>query len=204
MRSVRNLSMSYRLIPYSENLDLSEFYAECDRRGFQNNSSQRAMFDCFRNEREWAGWLLEYNQEIVGGVCAHSFDDVMGAGSYRLLTRTVVFSDRCHRQVHSVRGFIHQHQSVASQIYIPAAIAWAGTGKRFFATSNNNQIGDQQRVNRVWFPKNAQQGTFKNAGEIHYRGWDQTVWELNLDTYYQQLRDCPKWQCEFPYYDPRP
>jgi len=41
----------YKIIPWSEDLDLSNFYAEADRRGFVNNASQKAMIDCFRNER---------------------------------------------------------------------------------------------------------------------------------------------------------
>lgn len=196
--------MSYRLIPFSEDLDLTEFYAECSRRGFENNSSQKAMFDCFKNEREWAGWLLEYQGEIIGGVCCHSFDDVMGPGSYRLLARTVCFTDRSHKPMHNVRGFVFKHQCVASQFYMPVAIAWAGTDKKFYGTSNANSVGTSRISHNIWFPKHVEQGTFYKAKDAFYRGWNQSIWGLNLDIYFEQLKKFPKWECEFPEWDPRP
>jgi len=39
----------YELIEFSPSLDLSDFYAEAERRGHVNNSSQKVMVDCFRN-----------------------------------------------------------------------------------------------------------------------------------------------------------
>ena len=36
----------YKIVSWSEDLDLTEFYAEAERRGFANNSSQKAMVDC--------------------------------------------------------------------------------------------------------------------------------------------------------------
>ena len=48
----------YKVSKWNELLDLSDFYAEAERRGFKNNSSQTAMIDCFRNEREWEAWIL--------------------------------------------------------------------------------------------------------------------------------------------------
>ncbi len=42
----------YNLIPFSEDLDLQDFYAEAKRRGHVNNSSQAVMVDCFRNEQQ--------------------------------------------------------------------------------------------------------------------------------------------------------
>ena len=58
--------MSYRLVKYSPDLDLNDFYNESKRRGLENNASKSAMFDCFKNEKEWAGWLVEYNQRFIG------------------------------------------------------------------------------------------------------------------------------------------
>jgi len=43
----------FNLVEWTPQLDLTEFYAEATSRGFVNNSSQKAMIDCFNNEREW-------------------------------------------------------------------------------------------------------------------------------------------------------
>ena len=48
----------FNLVEWSPNLDLTQFYAEATRRGFINNASQKAMIDCFANEREWNVWIL--------------------------------------------------------------------------------------------------------------------------------------------------
>jgi hypothetical protein len=138
----------YKLLEYNSALDLSTFYAEADKRGYENNNSQKAMFDCFRNEKSWAGWVLEYNHEYVGGVCAHSFDDVMGPNSYRILARTCVFTEKTHKPwPYTRKNSIENQQCVAAQIYIPMALAWAGQGSRLFATSNGNEVGNKRREN---------------------------------------------------------
>lgn len=195
--------MEYKLIPFNESLDLEEFYDECRQRGFENNSSQKSMFDCFKNEREWAGWLLQYRGQTIGGVCCHSFDDVMGPGSYRLLARSVCFTDKSHKTMHNLRSYICKHQSVPSQFFIPVGIQWAGRDKKFYGTSNNNTVGTSRISNNIWFPKHAEQGAFSKAKEVFYRGWNQNVWELNTEIFFDQLKKFPKWECEFPEGDPR-
>ena len=77
----------YKIKRWTEDLDLTDFYAEASSKGFLNNSSQSTMIDCFNNEKEWAGWILYENDKAIGSVVSHSFDDVMGPGSYRVLAR---------------------------------------------------------------------------------------------------------------------
>ena len=78
----------YKLVEWNENLDLKDFYLKAKIRGFENNCSQKVMIDCFRNEREWNAWILYQNDEAVGSVAAHSFDEFL-PGSYRILTRVL-------------------------------------------------------------------------------------------------------------------
>ena len=197
--------MTYKLIEYSPNLDLSEFYTESTRRGYENNNSQKAMFDCFRNEQKWTGWMLEYNGRFVGGVCIHSFDDIMGPNSYRILARTCTFTSETHKPwPHTKQSIIVEQQSCATQFFIPMSIKWAGEGKRLFATSNVNPMGSQQRVNNLWFPMQAELGRFSHVKETFYRGCDQNVWELNIDNYWKSIPSNLRWPCEFPGGDPRP
>jgi len=70
----------HKTIEWSQDLDLTEFYSEATHRGFINNSSQKTMIDCFRNEREWNAWILYKNNRAIGSVAAHSFDDVVPGG----------------------------------------------------------------------------------------------------------------------------
>ena len=56
----------YKIIPWSEDLELSEFYEGAADRGFENNASQHMLVDCFRKEAKWQTWILYYNNEAVG------------------------------------------------------------------------------------------------------------------------------------------
>ena len=85
--------MTYKIIPWSETLDLEAFYKQAEARGFANNSSQKALVDCFKNEREKQVWILFYKDVAVGSVAAHSFDEIMGPNTYRIAARTCVFTD---------------------------------------------------------------------------------------------------------------
>ena len=46
----------YKIVPWTEDLDLTEFYVEAQHRGFVNNASQKAMIDCFRDKAMVGGW----------------------------------------------------------------------------------------------------------------------------------------------------
>ena len=77
----------YNIIPWTEDLDLTDFYAEAERKGFVNNSSQEAMIDCFKHENKWRVWILYYNDRAVGSVAAHSIEE-----GYRICARTCVLT----------------------------------------------------------------------------------------------------------------
>jgi hypothetical protein len=196
--------VTYRLIEYTPALDLSEFYAEASKRGYENNSSQQAMFDCFRNEREWKGWMLEYNGKYVGGVCAHSFDDVMGPGSYRIFARTCVFTDMTHKPIaYTKNNHIVQQQCAPAQFFVSIALQHFGMDKTFYSTSNKNLVGNQQRVDRLWFPAQEKLGRFKFVKTEFYRGCEQNIWQLNSIAWQESLKMYQRWPCEFPNGDPR-
>ncbi len=40
----------YKIIPWSENLNLEEFYNTAKQKGFINNSSKKNLVDCFDRE----------------------------------------------------------------------------------------------------------------------------------------------------------
>lgn len=180
----------YKLIEWSQNLDLSDFYREAEKRGFTNNSTQRMLVDCFNNEREKQVWILYYNDVAVGSVAAHSFD-IMGENCYRICARTCVFSDLLPLQSMRTKNEIITHQHITGQFFIPKCLEWAKG--RVFITTNENDAGTQRLVHRIFAPAMVQSGQMKKINDIEYRGTNQTVWELFPDKFYQVLNQNPRW-----------
>lgn len=182
----------YKIIPWSEDLDLSEFYKHAEEKGFVNNSSQKTMIDCFRKEDSWQAWMLYYNNQAVGSVAAHSFSE-MGDNAYRIAARTCVLTSLLPTDTLRTRNQIVTHQHVTSQFLIPACIDWAPEGSRLFITSNENETGTQRLVHKIFGPAMEESGQMKRIKNIFYRGTNQTVWELFPDKFYDQLNKYPRW-----------
>lgn len=184
----------YKVVPWSPELDLTEFYATARVRGFENNASQQMLVDCFKNEQEKQVWILYYNKIAVGSVAAHSFDNVMGENSYRIAARTCVFSDLLPLRSLRTRNEIVTHQHVTSQFLIPACIAWAPTGSNLYITTNENDAGTQKLVHRIFAPAMEATGQMKRIKDVDYRGTRQTVWQLFPDKFLQELNRYSRWQ----------
>jgi hypothetical protein len=182
----------YKIIPWSEDLDLSEFYRLAESKGFVNNSSRKAMIDCFRNEREWQVWILYYNDVAVGSVAAHSFPE-MGDDAYRVAVRTCAFTDLLPTNSLRTKNQIVTHQHVTSQFLIPACIEWAPKGSRLFITSNENDAGTQRLVHRIFGPAMEATGQMKKIKDMFYRGTEQTVWEIFPERFYEVLNMHSRW-----------
>jgi hypothetical protein len=182
----------YKLIEWSPNLDLTEFYAEASKRGFENNSSQKVMVDCFNNEKEKQVWIMYQDQRPVGSVAAHSFDDVMGSGSYRILTRVCSFAEA--RKDSKLLTFkkLMEHQTLNDQFFFPKCIEWAGR-KNLYATSNDSKMGSQRLVHNYYFPGLAEKGIAERVTNVFYRGLEQTVWKLDADAFEESLKRYPRW-----------
>jgi hypothetical protein len=183
----------YKIIPWSEDLDLSSFYIEAEKRKYKNNASKKMLVDSFKNEKEWQVWILYYKDDPVGSVAAHSFDDVMGENSYRIAARTCVFTDKLPANTLRTRNQIVTHQHITGQFLIPVCIEWAPKGSRLFITSNENEVGTQRLVHRIFGPAMEATGQMKKIKDTFYRGTNQTVWELFSDKFYEELNKSPKW-----------
>jgi hypothetical protein len=177
----------YKIIPWSEDLDLTEFYAEADKRGFVNNNSRQTMVDCFRKEREWCVWILYYNDRAVGSVAAHSIDE-----GYRICARTCVLTDFLPLDTLRTRNQIINHQHITAQYFMPACIEWVGD-KDMYITTHPSDIGTQRLVHTVWGPGLEKTGVLIKAFEKEYRGHLQTFWKLNTQVFLEQLEKV-KWK----------
>lgn len=183
----------YKILEWTPDLDLTEFYREAARRGFENNSSRRAMIDCFLNERKWKAWILYQDNKPVGSVVAHTFDDVMGEGSYRVLARTCTFGTaRPTGGLITPQRLIAEHQNLTDQFLLPACITWAGK-HNIYATSNDSKVASQRLVHRHYFPTLEKIGIVERVKEVHYRHTDQTVWKIHGDRFLENLQRYPRW-----------
>jgi hypothetical protein len=181
----------YKIIPWTEDLDLKDFYAEAASRGFDNNSSQRSMIDCFRNEPEWAAWVLYQDDKAVGSVAAHSFT-VMGPRAYRVLARTCTFgSARPTGGLITPKKLIAEHQNLTDQFLLPVCIEWARG--ELYATSNESILASQRLVHRHYFPTLAKLGIVERVCEMNYRNTEQTVWRIYPDRFLENLNKFPRW-----------
>jgi hypothetical protein len=186
----------FKVIPWSAELDLEWFYREASQRGFSNNCSQKTLVDCFNREREKQVWILYYNNNPIGSVAAHSFDDVMGPNSYRIAARTCVFTD-CIEGTYGnglrTISVITKLQNPTAQFLIPACIEWAPKGSRLFITTNQSPEGTQRRVHTIFGPAMEKKGIMKQIKTVEYRGLEQTVWELFPDRFYEELNRYNRW-----------
>jgi hypothetical protein len=182
----------YKIVPWSEDLDLSNFYKLAQDKGFVNNASQRNMVDCFRNELEWQVWILFYNEQAVGSVAAHSFPE-MGDNAYRIAARTCVFTEMIPTTTLRTQNQIITHQHVTGQFLIPTCIEWAPKDSRLYITSNENEAGTQRLVHRIYGPAMESSGQMTRVKNIFYRGTEQTVWELLPKQFYKALNKSKRW-----------
>jgi hypothetical protein len=178
----------YKIVPWSEGLDLTDFYRHCEAKGFVNNASQKAMIDCFCNEREWGVWILYYNDVAVGSVAAHSIDE-----GYRICARTCVLSELIPLNTLRTRNQIATHNHVTAQFFMPTCIRWVAGRGDMYITSHASKVGTQRLVHTVWGPTLEKTGVLIRAFEKEYRGHVQTFWKLNPDTFLTQLEEV-KWQ----------
>ena len=178
----------YTVIPWTEDLDLTDFYKEADRRGFVNNASREAMIDCFRNENDWRVWILYYNDRAVGSVAAHSIDE-----GYRICARTCVLTNLLPTNTLRTRNQIINHQHVTAQYLMPACIEWAPPWEDLYITSHPSEVGIQRLVHTIWGPSLEKTGVLTRAFEKEYRGHLQTFWKLNISVFQDQFFKCKKW-----------
>jgi hypothetical protein len=182
----------YNIVPFSDDLDLTEFYIKALARGYKNNSSKYWIKDCFRNEQSSQTWILYYNEKAVGSVVAHTFPE-MGSNSYRIAARTCVLTEDIPTPSLRTRNQIITHQHATAQFLIPACIEWAGKENDLYITSNNLESGSQRLVHNIYFPSMAKSGQVTNVCELDYRGSMQTVWKLHVDRFYEELNKYPRW-----------
>lgn len=183
----------YNLVPWSEDLDLAQFYKDAEDRGFVNNSSQSAMIDCFKKEKAFQAWILYQDFRAVGSVVAHSLPE-LGENAYRICARTCTFAEaRPSNALITVNRLIVEHQNLTAQFFIPAAIEWCGADSNMYISSHPSEVGTQRMVHNIYCPTLVKTGTLERTCDLQYRGHLQTFWKLNVPVFLEQLSRYPRW-----------
>jgi hypothetical protein len=182
----------FEIKKWTPELDLTDFYATATAKGFTNNASQKMLVDSLAKEKHWAVWILYYNDKAVGSVAAHSFPE-MGEDAFRIAARTCVFSDHIPIPSIRTRNQIVTHQHVTSQFLIPVCIEWTPPWANLYITSNEKSVGTQRLVHNIFGPAMEVTGQMKRIKEIHYRGTNQTVWELYANKFLEELERNLRW-----------
>lgn len=183
----------YKIIPWSPDLDLTEFYATAAAKGFVNNSSQKMLVDSLAKEKEWCVWILYHNNNAIGSVGAHSFPE-MGEDAYRIAVRTCIFSDMLPLRGLRTRKEIVTHQHYTSQFLIPVCLDWTPLNSRLYITTNGKETGTQKLVHKIFAPAMEATGQMSRIKDLYYRETMQTVWELHREKFLEELGKYPRWE----------
>ena len=186
--------MAFKLVPYSNDLNLETFYQTANQKGFVNNSTKKMLVDSLSQEDRYQVWMLLWNDKVIGSTAAHSFPE-MGPDSYRIACRICTFTDELPKeyQVVRTRDTIRNHQTTTQQFFQPAGIRWAGENKNYYVTTNENAEGTQRLVHSIVAPTLESVGVYTRVKDMDYRGTLQTVWRVNADVYFKQLEQVKQW-----------
>lgn len=181
----------FELKLYNNDIDLSEFYKEAEKKKFYNNSSQEMLIDYISKYEDAKLWLLLYDKKVVGTVVAHRLRElgILGKDAYRIGARTCVLTHLIGKQrVKSLKGKTDIHFSHASQFLLPACIEGVGKDKPLYLSTHTGNIGSQNKVHNFWAKHFHIAGVLENPKELEYRGSFQTFWKVNVDKFYETLR----------------
>jgi hypothetical protein len=180
----------YKVIPWAPWLDLTNFYATAEAKGFVNNATQKMLVDSLAKDDKWAVWILYYNDRAVGSVGAHSLDILPNA--YRICARTCLFTDMLPQNTLRTLNQIVTHQNVTAQYFIPTCIDWVGDADMYI-TTHPSEVGTQRLVHNIYCPALVETGALSKEYELDYRGHKQTFWKLNKDVFLEQLNKAGRW-----------
>jgi hypothetical protein len=181
----------FELKLYNNDIDLSDFYKEAEKKKFYNNSSQEMLIDYISKYEDAKLWLLLYDKKVVGTVVAHRLRElgILGKDAYRIGARTCVLTHLIGKQrVKSLKGKTDIHYSHASQFLLPACIEGVGKDKPLYLSTHTGNIGSQNKVHNFWAKHFHIAGVLENPIELEYRGSFQTFWKVNVDKFYETLR----------------
>jgi hypothetical protein len=177
----------YKLEKYTDQ-DLTQFYKGAAERGFYNNSSKEMLIDYITKYEDSTLFLLYYKDKIIGTSVSHSLKElgILGKNAYRIAARTCLLPHDNITRIYT-HNQIKTHQGPAPQMLIPVCIEHTGKDRTMYISSNENEIGSQQTVHRLYCPLMRKVGILDDPVELEYKGAFQYFWRVNVSEYYKQL-----------------
>lgn len=176
--------LEFKVRQWNPTLDLEGFYREAAARGFDNNASQKMLVDCFKQEREWAVWIVYRNDVPVASFAAHSLDFLPG---YRICARTCAFTDLLPINNIRTKYGILNHQHITAQIFMPVSIQHFGQDKNFYISTHPSTVGTQRAVHSIWAPLLEKKKVISLETICEYRGHEQHFWKLDTKRFLSEL-----------------
>ena len=93
----------------------------------------------------------------------------------------------------TIKGIV-THQNITSQYLLPVCLDWVPKNSKLYITSNENEVGTQRLVHRIFGPAMEKTGQMKRIKDIYYRGSTQTVWEFFPDKFLEELNKFERWK----------
>lgn len=177
---------------FSEQLDLTEFYKTAKERGYYNNCNQTVLHDNMKHLNDYKTFLLYYEETVVGSVCLHSLEElnILGDNAYRVGARTCLFPDliggtrKFSMQNYNNNPFSHY----STQLLFPMCIKYCGIDTPMYVSTNENEVGTQIKVHRIWAKVMHRLGYLIDPVELDYRNNFQTFWKINTQKWIDDLR----------------
>lgn len=179
----------YRIEKYNCTQDLTDFFKIAESRGFYNNSSKDALYNNLTHFNDYAVHLLYYNETCVGNVSTHSLEElnILGVNAYRIAARTCLLPHDNISRIYTKKQIV-EHQGPAPQILIPTSIEYAGRNNNLYISSNKSSVGTQKLVHEFYCPLLNKTGVLCDPIDLEYRGSIQSFWKMNVDVFYNQLK----------------
>mgnify|MGYP006298223287 CR=1 FL=1 len=183
----------FKMIPWDQSIDLSDFYKKAEKYGYVNNASQHMLIDCFNNESKFQAWILYKDDVAVGSTVGHSLPE-LGQNAYRICSRICAFPE-----ANPIKGLmtknkiLYQHQNFISQFFFPIGIEWAGFDSDLYMSTHPSEVGSQQLMHRTFCPTFEKMGVLSKECDIEYRGHLQTFWKINPYVLMDQLNLYQRW-----------
>lgn len=188
--------MAFKLVEWTPELDLTDFYTEAGKRGFYNNSNQKIMVDCFKNERKWGVFILYKDNIACGSTATHTLD-MFGPNAYRICARTCMFPEYGPHQGLLTRSLyrkmIREYQHCVSQFFVPHCIEWCGRDKDLYFSTIDSKDASLRLTHTILCPEMEREGQISRYKDAEYRGHTQTFWKINVDAFLANLNKYERW-----------
>lgn len=160
---------------------LQTFCQECDKLGYQNNSSLQSM-KLLWCKQTGEYWCAVDNNKIVAVAGAHPLPEV-GDHAWRILFRgcELPYSD-------NFKGLGKaQWNSITFREFVPKFIDWCPSNELYITTNvdHEHSNGKASRNHRT-MQLMARQNILDNCGDIVLYYTNQTLWKLNVEEYLQR------------------